>query len=120
MRERLPYSKKATQTVLFLTDRPVQFLAIAFSGLFPKTNAGAQRTMVMMYRFSRPMEAKLGRRKTANTITKSFLKDWLTNFRILLKFLTDSGAKFTSKFFQVFGEELGGEAVNNYGVLLPV
>lgn len=85
---------------LFRPTEPLEFVAIDILELLPRTKIGNQFVVVMTNRFSKLTEAIWTTKTTATTVATIFINDWVANYGIPSKIMTDNSPQLTSKFFQ--------------------
>lgn len=90
----------------FIPTRPFEMVSMDFVGVLPETNKGHTYILTMVDHFSKylviyPMKSQSAK----DTADKLF--EFITNFGIPEKLLTDRGSNFTSHLFQEVAKKLG-------------
>lgn len=91
---------------LFIPTGPLYFVSIDILGPFPKTKSGNHFLVVMLNKLSKLTKAIAMIKKVVTTVLSIFINDWVANFSISWKRLTNNSSQLMSQFFQTTCEKL--------------
>lgn len=97
----------------FSPDRPFEYVGMDILAHVLKTRLNNQFVMVMTDRYTKGTKSVPTRKTNAKAVTCIILEQWVVNFRIRSKLLTDNGPQFVSNIFAVGSSQLGAKNNTN-------